>query len=422
MQLHRLTADAYQRFSKQANTTRVTLLHPNSRYRTLMVAHLLNDHNATSFYYALGPDDINLASFIGGLIHDLARQHATFGRHTNEVLPEALHTPDKLLDVFVRDLHELRDDVFYLILDEYDRSDSADDIQHFMEKLSRHLPPQCRLIINSRTLPRFPWLSMIAEGRALMLDDDGIMQSEFYDIRGGSQQLEVYALGPGFVVLNDHAIDTWEGHLPRLLFFFALDRPVITRSEICQTFWPDLDSDQAVNVFHVTKRRLHKALSIDVLVHEDNYYRINPELDVHYDAMNFVSYLMQARDTSSTAQMSAWQRAVDTYRGPFLQGHQDAWILERRRDFQSGYLEALMSMAVVRLREERYEHAIGLYQRAIEEDSTREDFHRDLMRLYAHMGRRSEVAAHFQRLQEDTYRFGREPSGELIAFYNELMR
>src|SRR5690606_23027108 len=143
------------------------------------------------------------------------------------------------------------------------------------------------------------------------------------------------------------------------LFFFALDRPVITRSEICRAFWPELDTDQAVNVFHVTKRRLHKALEMDVLVHDDGYYRINPALHVDYDVMHFVGKLMDGRDTrlSDSERLAAWQAASDLYRGPFLHGHTDPWITQRREDFRAGYLEALDALAKWKMDQQLPEHA-----------------------------------------------------------------
>ncbi len=421
MKLHRAIAEAYQTLTDQAQHTRLILLHPQSRYRTALVAHLLNDPLYRAYYHASGPDDINLDAFIAGILHSVSAQHPTFGRHTRLLLPDAGKEMAVLLDAFTQDLRELTTDYFYLILDEYDRTDTADDIQYFVERLSLLLPDHCRIIINSRTLPRLPWVAMIAHGRALVLLDQEVVRHDFYHTRGGQQHLEVYALGPGFVIFNDQAIDTWEGHLPRLLFFFALDRPVITRSEICQTFWPDLDDDQAVNVFHVTKRRLHKALEMDVLVHVDGCYRINPELDVHYDAMNFAGYLMEGRRTDNTKPMISWQHAIDTYRGPFLQGHQDTWIVNRRRDFQTGYLEALISLAEMRIREERLEHALGLYQRALNEDGLRHDLHQHVMELYAQLGRRSEAVAHFKRLQERAAKDGITLSPLIEQTYQEML-
>ncbi|MEO1444444.1 MAG: bacterial transcriptional activator domain-containing protein, partial [Chloroflexota bacterium] len=262
---------------------------------------------------------------------------------------------------------------------------------------------QCRIIINSRTLPRLPWVSLVAQGLAVLLEDDQLIEDNFYSLTEDSEEtLEVYALGPGFVLMNGKPIETWEGHLPRLLFFFALDRPVVTRSEICHAFWPELDTDQAVNVFHVTKRRLHKALQMDVLVHDEGYYRVNPQFAVSYDVMDFVHILMEGRDESlgKKGRMKAWQRAIDMYRGPFLQGHSDHWISSRRYDYQTGYLEALTSMATVRLNEGRKEHALSLFQKAVTEDNTRQDLHREIMRLFASMGRRSEAAGHYQAVSE----------------------
>jgi two-component SAPR family response regulator len=327
-----------------------------------------------------------------------------------------------LLDTFARDLAELHDEPFLIVLDEYDRSDSADDIQMFIERLVKKLPDHCKIVVNSRTLPRLPWVSMIAEHHAVILLDDEMITEDFYGIRSeGAQKLQVYALGPGVVLLNDAPIDNWEGHLPRLLFFFALDRSVITRSEICQAFWPDLDTDQAVNVFHVTKRRLHKALNMDVLVHDNGYYRVNPQMDVHYDVMDFVTLLVNARNPEAKNRMALWQRATEIYRGPFLQGHNDQWIARRRVDFRAGYLEALTQMAHVRLSEGRQELALGLLQKALMEDMTREDLHREVMRLFTSMGRRSEAAAHYKRLTEDLRKLNFQVSEETEALYAEIM-
>jgi DNA-binding SARP family transcriptional activator len=422
MRLHDLIEQAYQTFQQQASHARVILLHPRSRYRSILVARLINSDDMKVFYYAMGPDDINVPSFLSGLAHDLANQHPTFGRHTSILPQKQLENATTLIEAFASDLAEMSDEPFLLILDEYDRSDSADDVQQFIEKLIDQMPPNCRLVINSRTLPRLPWVSLIAQKQAVLLQDGELIRRDFYDIETeGKNKLEVFALGPGYILMNGKPIDTWEGHLPRLLFFFALDRPSITRSEICQAFWPELDTDQAVNVFHVTKRRLHKALDMDVLVHDDGYYHINPELAIHYDVMDFVGALMDGRIEDNPERVTAWQKAIDLYRGPFLQGHSDSWILERRQDFQIGYLEALTEMAHVRLEQERPEHALGLLQRALAENNSREDIHRDIMKLYTHLGRRSEAAAHYQRLVEELAKENREPAPQTRSLYEEIM-
>jgi len=422
VRLHDLIEQSYAIFQEQAKNARIILLHPRSRYRSILVARLINDPNMNAFYYALGPDDINLTSFLSGLTHDLANQHPTFGRHINILPPNGKQDVDVLLETFARDLSEMSDEPFLLILDEYDRSDSADDVQMFIDRLVGLLPENCRLVLNSRTLPRLPWVSLIAQKWAVLLQDEKLIDRNFYGISTtGDNELQVFALGPGYILMNGQTIDTWEGHLPRLLFFFALDRPSITRSEICQAFWPELVTDQAVNVFHVTKRRLHKALDMDVLVHDDGYYRVNPDLAIKYDVTDFVGALMAGRDEENPNRVEAWAKAIELYRGPFLQGHNDRWIVERRRDFQGGYLEALTEMARVRLAEERPEHALALFQKVLSEDNTREDIHREVMQLYARLGRRSEAAAHFQKLVEELDKNKQEPAPETRALYDQIM-
>jgi DNA-binding SARP family transcriptional activator len=422
MELNSLIGASYQAFQDRAADARVVLLHPESRYRSVLVAQLMRDPDAHVFYYAMGPDDVNVGSFLAGITHDLANQHPTFGRYLNRIHFEESGDTSEILDAFVADLADLSDEPFLLILDEYDRTDGADDIQAFVEQVILRAPSHCRLVMNSRTLPRLPWVSLIAQRKAVILKDEQQIASNFYGMRSdGELHLEVFALGPGYVLLNGEQIDTWEGHLPRLLFFFALDRPVVTRSEICQAFWPDLDNDQAVNVFHVTKRRLHKALDFDVLVHDDGYYRVNPQVSVHYDIMAFVGALVKGRSPETPEKSAVWQEAIDLYRGPFLQGHSDQWIVERRADYQQGYLEALSEMARIRLEEGRQEHALGLLLRAVSENDRYEPIHRQIMQLYANLGRRSEAAAHYQKLVEQLKSEGKEPERDTRELYASIM-
>ena len=130
---------------------------------------------------------------------------------------------------------------------------------------------------------------------------------------------------------------------------------------------------------------------------------------------------MDARDKHGSNTLASWQRTIDLYRGPFLQGHNDTWILDRRADFRTGYLEALMNMAQYRLAENRPEHALSLYQRALSEDTHREDLHREVMNLFSQLGRRSEAAAHYQRLCDDFGKIGHVVSEETNRLYQQIM-
>jgi DNA-binding SARP family transcriptional activator len=426
MSLQNLISNDFQAFQHYAADKQIVLLHPESRLRSMLVAYLLSNSDKPVYYYAMGPNDVNLRAFIDGFTHDLAVQHPVFGRHLFQLWNRSKGVDmDVLVPAFIRDLSELSDDDFLLILDEFDATDEADDVHAFWERIVHHLPAHCQLVINGRSEPRIPWVSLIARGQAVILRDDDIIRDDFYrhdTVENPDIYLNTYGFGPGYVQHDKGEVGEWEGHLPRLLFFFVMDRPVVTRAEICNTFWPDLTIDQAVNVFHVTKRRLHKALGFDALVHQDGYYQINPTIKVDYDVENFTTALVKAREEEDKKQaLQLYQQVVDLYGGPFLQGHTEQWIVERREDFLFGYLEAMQAIAEIRLADDRPEQALAILNRAINEHELYEPIHRSIMQLYADLGRRSEAAGHYQKLTGILKENGLKPETETIELYNQLM-
>ena len=417
---------ALEVFNSYAADAKLVLLHPTNRLRNVLLACLIGDPGIRSFYYSFDLDDINLLNFMTSFTDGMSSQHATFGRHINLLQSKVLKNPykyfDDVLRAFVRELSEMHDGEYYLILDEFDRADRADDVQRLIERLSHFLPQRCKLVINSRTLPRMPWLSMIAKGHAVILRDDQLVREDFYQNRNTEgAELKVLSLGPGYVFLGDHLVERWEGHLPRLLLFFTLDRPVVTRNEICETFWPGLDIDQAVNVFHVTKRRLHKALGIDALMHDGTYYRIDPKVPFYFDAFEFIEALMIGRYGEPDDPFEVWQRVANLYRGPFLQGHSDQWILERREAFQFAYIEALENTAAYWAQDGKHELALHTLARALDTDYANEGIHKKLLRLYVRLGRRAEAVTHYRSLEKWAKSSKTKLSGEIQQLFSDII-
>lgn len=425
MSINNKVRDAYEGLLRHSVESPLLILHPGSKYRSLLLANLINDPEVSAYYYALGTNDDTLRGFIEGILHELPEQHATFGRHLNLLDQQVYENPaahlEVLVDAFVNELGELSSSECLFILDEYDRSDGSDEIHCFIEKLAEKLPSHCHLVINGRMLPRLPWVSMVAKKQACLLLDHHLLVNNFYgNRRDDGIDLEVFALGESRVVHQSQEINKWEGHLPRLLFFFTLDKPTVTRSEICRAFWPELETEQAVNVFHVTKRRLHKAMKFDVLVHSENFYSVDPGLSVYYDVLDFVEALTRGRIQPNGASLEHWQHAIRLYRGAFLHGHSDAWIVDRRAAFQTGYLEALGQIAEGYKQQDRKDLALDTYRKGIEENVQQYDFHRAIMELYDEMGRRAEALAHYQNLTEQAASQKFTVPAELTDLYQGL--
>ena len=403
IQLH--IRPAYEKLLSFAGSSKIILLHPASQFRSLVVARLLADCSRKTYYYALDIDDINLFHFLAGLINGLAKQHASFGRHLSVLPQNVLRNPyqhlDLVLKTFLDELADFDAGDYILLFDEFDRADPADDIHRFVERLSHLAPDRCTIVLNGRSLPRLPWLSMMAKRHAVILRDDELIQRDFYGKRNAEDAgLKVLSLGPGYVFLDDHLVDNWEGHLPRLLLFFVMDRPEVTRNQICEVFWPDLHIDQAVNVFHVTKRRLHKALGVDILSHDGTYYRINPDIPFYLDAFEFVESLLLCRHGDPPDAFQYWQNVAKLYRGPFLQGHSDGWIEERRQAYSVANTEALTRIADNWSARGNDELALLTLGKAIDADYSIEAIHLKLLRLYVGLGRRAEAVAHYRELEK----------------------
>src|SRR5215212_8663255 len=196
MSLETLISTIYTSFQNSAAGARLVLLHASSRYRTALVSRMLADPDVRVFYYAMGADDIDIPAFLAGFTHDLADQSPTFGASINLVPLDNLEDLTPLLDAFAQDLNQLSQEPYVLLLDEFDRANVGDDLQAFLEALVDRLPPQCCMVISSRTLPRFPWMSMIAQGKAVMLEDSDLIQDDFYQNQAKEDaRVQVYGLG-----------------------------------------------------------------------------------------------------------------------------------------------------------------------------------------------------------------------------------
>src|SRR5688500_18693889 len=101
---------------------------------------------------------------------------------------------------------------------------------------------------------------------AHMLIDYGV-HSEHKTIQDGR------SLGPRIALINGRTLTTWDGVLPKCLFFYLVDRAMTTRNEIFDTFWPELKKREATNVFHVTKRKVSEILEQDLTTYSAGFYR-----------------------------------------------------------------------------------------------------------------------------------------------------
>lgn len=341
----------YRSLCQLALSHPLVLLHPIGRYNNILVAKLSQDESIHSFYYALQAPDKRLKSFLENIGTELSWQaeESDIEKKISQVLIATDGLPESLGETvkqFGQILNDLSNRPYLLILDDFDLADRASELQAFMDALAGVLPTHAHIIIRSRQVPRLSWLELIARNQAAIFLDGQSLDENFLNPaqkKQGEFDFEAFALYGGRVLYKGKVVDDWEGLLPKLLFFFVLNRGTVTRSEICQTFWPQLSSHQAVNVFHVTKRRLHKALGRDILMHNDEQYYIDTSLSVYYDVIAFLETIVKARNASKPNEL--WQKAIALHNQPFLEPYNEPWIQLSRDAFNAALAEAIEALS-----------------------------------------------------------------------------
>lgn len=206
----------------------------------------------------------------------------------------------------------------------------------------------------------------------------------------------------------------------------------VGKDKLVEAIWPGADDDTIRRNFHPTVSRLRRSLEQastrprPALLFHNGVYRLNPELRWEIDVLSFEQRTREGREYLEEDEpdlaLGAWERAWSLYRGPFLTGYDDPWVLERRNELQRLYLYLLRELGDFYLRRERLSDAEDAYRCLLVEDPLQENVYVQIMRIYARRGRRDLVRRQYERLGNLLLEeLGTEPTPETSAEYHRLM-
>ncbi len=310
-----------------------------------------------------------------------------------------------------------------IVLDECDRAEQ-NQFNTFLRQYTKNNPKK-RVVVISRLIAHDlledeefrQYCQFIPTNDKLMLYD--------YAKRDTSRTLiEVQSFGSGQVYINGRKIDQWDGILPRQLFFYLADRGMATRHDIFATFWEKLNSREATNVFHVTKRKITDILGQSFTKFGGGFYRISPEIDLSYDAIRFTEYIQSSVIAPQEEAIQLLEYAITLYRASFLNSENDAeatWIGKRREELTEMYGEALAMLAEHRRNVGDHEQALGYYLAALRILNHHEDIVATVMEMYQQRGQIADALELYEwietNLQED---YGIVPNATLQSFADKL--
>jgi predicted ATPase/DNA-binding SARP family transcriptional activator len=213
-----------------------------------------------------------------------------------------------------------------------------------------------------------------------------------------------------------------------LLAFLAFYRNTAhSRESLAELLWPDADPESARNSLRVALASLRRQLEPTsvpvgaVLIADRVNVRLNPDAFTT-DVLEFETLLARERQAEDPADAERQlMRAVECYRGPLLANHYEDWITSERERLSDAYLGALrrLTKRLVEIRE--LDRALEYANKAVAADPLREGAHRDLMRLYAAIGRPAAALQQYQELERLLHEeLGASPSAATTELVRQL--
>lgn len=225
----------------------------------------------------------------------------------------------------------------------------------------------------------------------------------------------------------------WELRRAFKIFAFLASRREhqAAREELFEAVFLEQSAGSIRRNFHPTLSYLRRNLvgsggKPQVVQYRQGTYRLNPEVDWHFDVARFEALAARATDQKARGQLEACaataRQAWGLYRGPFLHGTYDSWAVERRDSLQTTYLSLLRDLGESYESLGRLPEALDAYRAVLVEDSLEETLQVAIMGIYAALGRRDLVRRQYDRLtgllMEE---LGVEPLPRTTAEYHRLM-
>ena len=201
-----------------------------------------------------------------------------------------------------------------------------------------------------------------------------------------------------------------------LAYLLLHSEPPPTRERLATLFWGDRPPRRARRSLSTALWHIRRCCPLNPLQSEGQTIRFAFPGKLHLDVAAFE--LLTAADAS----LAQLEEGVALYRGDFLEGLYDDWIILLRYRWQSRYLDALLRLMQLQEAGAEDRKALQTALRLLELDELSEAACQTALRTYARLGQREpalELYRRFEaRLQEA---LGIPPSEETIALYRRVL-
>jgi oligopeptide transport system substrate-binding protein len=188
-----------------------------------------------------------------------------------------------------------------------------------------------------------------------------------------------------------------------------------SRDRLAGLFWGDRPERKARRSLTTALWHIRRCLPKDYILSDPQTVQFDPQADLWLDVHEFEFY-------ASHDDIASLQSAVTLYRGNFLDGFYDDWIINERYRLETLFSKALARLMVAQEAGGEHSAALATALRLLDHDPLREDAHRLAMRAYCHLGQRNAALEQYRRCREVVRdELDAEPMVETTELYQAIL-
>lgn len=224
--------------------------------------------------------------------------------------------------------------------------------------------------------------------------------------------LKLYLFGTPHIEYQGNIIKVDRHKALALAAYLALTEHQQSRTIVADLLWPDLDEEHARSALRSTLRTLISSVPVDWIEADRTTLKLNHDL-VAVDVNTFTDLIklpathQHNRETVCEACASAYQQALTLYNAEFMQGFHipdsmefENWLVTQREWLKREFADVLRKLSQYYAELHQLDVAINHAHQWILIDSLHEPAHRQLMRLFAANGQRSEAVRQYKQCVE----------------------
>jgi predicted ATPase/DNA-binding SARP family transcriptional activator len=241
-------------------------------------------------------------------------------------------------------------------------------------------------------------------------------------------RLALHLLGPPRFQLDESTVQISRRKVAALLIYLAVTAKAHSREVLIDFFFPKQSRQRARGDFRNTLSILKKSIGGNRVRIDDSIIRLDMEEDLWIDVHEFRTRITDKHLKTLTprGRIQALTGAVDLYRGEFLSGFYlrdsvgfDEWQFLEQEGLRRDYAHTLQQLVALLEDQGDLETAIEYGRRWLSLDPLEEQVHRQLIRMYAAAGNRTQALRQYEKCREILEKeLGEEPEEET----EELLR